>query len=232
MSGKILEEESKMVIIENQEGAGNQKIPEHQAKPEKQNGDSSQIIQETEPRTPHGKYKLPKGLLSVTGPQIEVIHIKPLYFNSSVYEEGKRHKKSRGNDLILPFTDSIHKVLFCHSSLQSVPNLEKAFFQHQAQGVINRKMQLLNLKCLRLRHDDRNIGLSLQRSAVFSSESDGLHAQGLCNGHGIHHVLRITGGRNTDQHIARPSVSVRLLGEDQIPVHVIQIGGRKSCVAG
>ena len=48
MSGKILEEESKMVIIENQEGAGNQKIPEHQAKPEKQNGDSSQIIQEKE----------------------------------------------------------------------------------------------------------------------------------------------------------------------------------------
>ena len=48
MSGKILEEESKMVIIESQEGAGNQKIPEHQAKPEKQNGDSSQIIQEKE----------------------------------------------------------------------------------------------------------------------------------------------------------------------------------------
>ena len=48
MSGKILEEESKMVIIESQEGAGNQKIPEHQAKAEKQNGDSSQIIQEKE----------------------------------------------------------------------------------------------------------------------------------------------------------------------------------------
>ena len=48
MSGKILEEESKMVKIERQEDAGNQKIAEHQAKPEKQNGDSSQIIQEKE----------------------------------------------------------------------------------------------------------------------------------------------------------------------------------------
>ena len=48
MSGKILEEESKMVKIERQEDAGNQKIAEHQVKPEKQNGDSSQIIQEKE----------------------------------------------------------------------------------------------------------------------------------------------------------------------------------------
>ena len=46
MSGKILEEESKMVIIESQEGAGNQKIAGHQVKPEKQNGDRDQIIQE------------------------------------------------------------------------------------------------------------------------------------------------------------------------------------------
>lgn len=48
MSGKILEKEGKMVKIESQEEIGNQKIPEHQVKPEKQNGDSSQIIQEKE----------------------------------------------------------------------------------------------------------------------------------------------------------------------------------------
>ena len=46
MSGKIQEEEGKMVKIERQEDAGNQKIAGHQVKPEKQNGDRDQIIQE------------------------------------------------------------------------------------------------------------------------------------------------------------------------------------------
>ena len=46
MSGKILEEEGKMLKIERQEDAGNQKIAGHQVKPEKQNGDRDQIILE------------------------------------------------------------------------------------------------------------------------------------------------------------------------------------------
>ena len=35
---------------------------------------------------------------------------------------------------------------------------KKCLFQHQTQCMINRKMQFLNLKGLRLRHNDRHIG--------------------------------------------------------------------------
>ena len=43
-----------------------------------------QVIQKAESGASHGKIKFRKRLLSITGPQIEIIHIKAFDFNSAI----------------------------------------------------------------------------------------------------------------------------------------------------
>ena len=60
------------------------------------------IIQKTKPGTAYGKYKLEKGLLSIAGPQIQIIHIKPFYFHTLIYPKGKAYQHKQHNQICFP----------------------------------------------------------------------------------------------------------------------------------
>ena len=67
-----------------------------------------QIIKEAETGTSHGKYILQKALLSVAGPEIQVIHIKALDLDSPVDPHSQPEKQSHKDQMILPLIFFLH----------------------------------------------------------------------------------------------------------------------------
>lgn len=62
-----------------------------------------QIIKKAETGTPHRKYILQKALLSVAGPEIQIIHIKALDLDSPVDPHSQPEKQPHKDQMILPF---------------------------------------------------------------------------------------------------------------------------------
>ena len=70
---------------------------------EKQLQPRRQVKDEPEPGASHGKYKLPEGLFPITGPQIQVVHVKPLQLHPPVYKEAKAQEQGKDQQVILSF---------------------------------------------------------------------------------------------------------------------------------
>ena len=49
----------------------------------------NQVVQETKAGAAHGKHVLQEALLAVAGPEVQIIHIKPLDRNAAVYKKAK-----------------------------------------------------------------------------------------------------------------------------------------------
>ena len=78
----------------------------HMVPQEKQLQPGRQVKDEPEPGASHGKYKLPEGLFPVTGPQIQIVHVKPLQLHASVYKEAKAQEQGKDLQVILLFSNS------------------------------------------------------------------------------------------------------------------------------
>ena len=106
----------------------------------------------------------------------------------------------------------------------------KSVFQHQAERMVDRKVEFLDLVSLLLRYDDRDICDLCKFSAGLSCESDHFHSLLLCSHCGIHHIFRVSGGTDPEEHIPCFSIAVYLLGIGKHPVHIICECGGKRCM--
>ena len=108
---------------------------------------------------------------------------------------------------------------------------KKSFFEHGAEGMVQRKMVFLRFGGRICRYIEKNVAVRCQISPRAPGKTDYMHsdsARGLSGGKDIGGAAR---GGESPEHIARPSIAIYLLGEDQLGGKIVGAGCGESRVA-
>ena len=92
--------------------------------------------------------------------------------------------------------------------------------------MVDRQVEFLDLVGLLLRHDNSDICELRELSACLSCETDNFKSLRLCGHCGVHHILRVSGGADSEEHIPCFSVAVYLLCVREHSIHIVcECGG-------
>ena len=96
--------------------------------------------------------------------------------------------------------------------------------------MINRQVQLLNIRRAELRNIQKNVAPFSHFSTGFASQPDCIHSFCPCNNHGIDYILRVSRSTQTNQNIAFVSPANHLLRVNYLTADVVGNGRNQRLV--
>ena len=94
-------------------------------------------------------------------------------------------------------------------------------FDRNAEGVVNRQVQFLDLVGLLSRRPDSDVSQTGQAAAASAGQADDRHLPEVSDLHGQSDITGVSRGRQGDQHIARAPQAIELLSRGESVAEVI-----------